>query len=144
MFIEQGGNLSFKVNSISNYNNELEYTNWTTLEIYSDTTWYLGVSLERDSFRCNFPEPALSVDIFSLQASDGGESGHEAFDGTELTTSEITFSAGDGIKTLVSAADSGYYKINITYYLDPLLGKHPAYYNQNLLLFDAITRSSYW
>jgi len=138
--IEKGGNVEFKVNSISQYKGGMEYENWTTLKIYSDTTWYLGVKATRDSFICNYPQPSLGLNVIKLQASDGGE---DSFNGT-LVQTEITLNEDLTHTTLVNAADSGFYKINITYRLDPLIGKHPGYYNQNLFLFDAVTRSPFW
>ena len=132
--ISSGGHIEFKVNSLYNYEQGVDYTTWrrTTLKVYVDTLlrglhtdiWYLEVNAQTPEFQCNFPSQSLPLDYVTVEALYGDWS----------TTGEVKLDADDGsFQTLLNNGDAGSYKVDIQYKLDSTMGRAPGYYNTNFI-----------
>jgi len=132
--ISSGGHIEFKVNSLYDYEQGVDYTTWrrTTLKVYVDTLlrglhtdiWYLEVNAQTSEFQCNFPSQSLPLDYVTLEALSGAWS----------STGEVQLDANDdSFQTLLNNGDAGSYKVDVQYRLDSTMGRAPGYYSTNFI-----------
>lgn len=131
IMVESGGNIDFKIYSLYYYENGMSL-DWGVLTLEYDTTdvsqpgeWYLELRAQDSEFLCSNPDQSLSLDNVTLEVEDIGT--EDNFEGDELQADEITLT--DSWQLIVDGADSGFYKLKITYHLASLLGHPPGYYN---------------